>query len=34
VPAYLTDFWPSHLAALKLASERAAAGRKAGDADG
>jgi DNA-binding transcriptional ArsR family regulator len=34
VQAYLTDFWPSHLAALRRASERAAAGRKAGDADG
>jgi DNA-binding transcriptional ArsR family regulator len=26
VQAYLTDFWPTHLAALKRASERAARG--------
>ena len=26
VQAYLTDFWPAHLAALKRASERAARG--------
>jgi hypothetical protein len=31
VQAYLTDFWPTHLAALKRAAEKAAAGDRATD---
>ena len=31
VQAYLTDFWPTHLAALKRASERAVAGDSESD---